>query len=406
MINITEVLRFLGVNSPPLSLPDQGNLYYDSSAHKWKASSNTGSYVNLLLEGDVTAGISGTIATNQIAVGSGLNTINGSSALTFDGTSFGIGSNTIPGSESLYVHNTSASAYSVTVDNTSSSNGGFIRARNNSSNAIQVGVYGSASPGTILGINTAGISAIISNGPSALAIGTFDSHPFVLSTNNTEAARFDSSQNLLIGATSNGTSRSTKLFVSSSSSSDYSFVGKNSSATNGAFIDLFADTDESYLGVTGSTGFTAFGATRAKVFLFYGRSTNGIAFGTSVSAPIVFATNDTERMRLNESGNHEHTIKTVSYAASTALDLTANNYQTVSLTGDITFTTSNRGSGRSISIRIVGDGSTRNLTFPVGWTFLGSAAPATLAASKTAVLSIFCYGSNDSDIVAAYAVQP
>jgi hypothetical protein len=58
-----------------------------------------------------------------------------------------------------------------------------------------------------------------------------------------------------------------------------------------------------------------------------------------------------------------------------------------------------------VSIRILPGASARTLTFPVEWDFLGT-KPATIAANKTAVLSLTFYGTSDDDCVAAYAVQP
>jgi len=97
---------------------------------------------------------------------------------------------------------------------------------------------------------------------------------------------------------------------------------------------------------------------------------------------------------------------TLTYAATTDIDFTStDNFRTVTLTGNITFTTSNRAAARSRTIRIVGDGSQRTLTFPA-WKFVGSAAPATLAANKIAILTLTAFGANDTDIVAAYAAEP
>lgn len=96
---------------------------------------------------------------------------------------------------------------------------------------------------------------------------------------------------------------------------------------------------------------------------------------------------------------------TISYSATTDLDLSVTtDLRTLALTGNVTFTTSNRATGRSLLLRIVADGSTRTLTFPAGWTFTTD-KPTQIAASKTALLCLFCYGANDTDIVAAYAVQ-
>lgn len=96
----------------------------------------------------------------------------------------------------------------------------------------------------------------------------------------------------------------------------------------------------------------------------------------------------------------------ITYAASVALDLSAldGQYRTISLTGDLTFTTSNLATGRTVVIRIIADASQRTLTFPAGWKFLGT-KPANIAASKTGVLSLTFFGTTDADCVAAWGVQ-
>jgi hypothetical protein len=97
---------------------------------------------------------------------------------------------------------------------------------------------------------------------------------------------------------------------------------------------------------------------------------------------------------------------TLTYAATTDIDFISEGFRTVTLTGNITFTTSNRAAGKSKAVRIIGDSVPRTLLFPAGWVFVGAAAPGTIAASKTGILTITCFGPNDSDVVAAYSVQP
>lgn len=104
--------------------------------------------------------------------------------------------------------------------------------------------------------------------------------------------------------------------------------------------------------------------------------------------------------------NVQITHGTLSYDASVVLDFDGNGFQTVTLTGVIEFTTSNLAAGRSKTVRIIGDSSERALTFPAGWTFVGAAAPATLAANKDAVLTLTSFGTTDANVVAAYAVEP
>jgi hypothetical protein len=77
-------------------------------------------------------------------------------------------------------------------------------------------------------------------------------------------------------------------------------------------------------------------------------------------------------------------------------------YQTISLTGNITFTTSNRASGRGVTIRMSATGTPRTINYPAGWKFFGNGFPATLDESELLV-TLFCFGSGDSDIVAAVA---
>jgi hypothetical protein len=92
----------------------------------------------------------------------------------------------------------------------------------------------------------------------------------------------------------------------------------------------------------------------------------------------------------------------VTSATTIALDFDGSALRSINtLTHDTTFSSSNRGAGKSLSIRIVSDSSGHTLAFPAGWVFI-STKPTAIAASKTAILSLTCYGSADTDIVAAY----
>jgi hypothetical protein len=145
------------------------------------------------------------------------------------------------------------------------------------------------------------------------------------------------------------------------------------------------------------------------------RTQLGLVIGTDVIAPSGNGSSLTGITQSQVSGltttdrpqfaNVRSTHSTLTYAATTDIDLDTDGFQTLTLTGNITFTTSNRAAGRSKTIRIVGDSSLRTFTFP-GWTFVGAAAPASLAANKDAILTITAFGTADTDIVAAYAVEP
>ncbi|MBL9084188.1 MAG: hypothetical protein JNK76_20480, partial [Planctomycetales bacterium] len=95
----------------------------------------------------------------------------------------------------------------------------------------------------------------------------------------------------------------------------------------------------------------------------------------------------------------------LTYAATTTLDLTGEGVETVTLTGDVTFQTSNRASGLRKTVRIIASGASRNITWPA-WVPLGAALPASLADGKTMVVDLLCFGTAETDVVAAAGVQP
>jgi hypothetical protein len=79
-------------------------------------------------------------------------------------------------------------------------------------------------------------------------------------------------------------------------------------------------------------------------------------------------------------------------------------YQSINMTGDITFTTSNRGDGRSVTLRINPGASSRTLTYPADWRFVGTKATS-LSSSKLAILTITFFGTADTDCIAAISVE-
>lgn len=72
--------------------------------------------------------------------------------------------------------------------------------------------------------------------------------------------------------------------------------------------------------------------------------------------------------------------------------------------GNITFTGSSYTAGKSVTVRVVCDGTARNVSFPADWKFV-SIKPTQLAANKTAVLATTCFGAAASDVVAAWAFE-
>jgi hypothetical protein len=100
-------------------------------------------------------------------------------------------------------------------------------------------------------------------------------------------------------------------------------------------------------------------------------------------------------------------FSTLDYAATVNLDMAALNGQTrtITLTGPLTFTTSNRANGLRVTLRLLPGASDRTLTFPPEWPFL-SDKPATIAANKLAILSLTFFGTAESDCIPAYKQQP
>lgn len=110
---------------------------------------------------------------------------------------------------------------------------------------------------------------------------------------------------------------------------------------------------------------------------------------------------------VNLSGNNLDNIQNLIHdtsATATTLDFAQDQLQTISISVNTTFATTGAATGKSKTIKILCDGTTRTLAFPAGWKFVG-AKPTDIAASKTAILTVTCFGSADADIVAAYAVE-
>ena len=78
----------------------------------------------------------------------------------------------------------------------------------------------------------------------------------------------------------------------------------------------------------------------------------------------------------------------------------------VSLAGNVVFSGSGYLFGAYVIVRIVCDGTNRTLAFPSGWKFVGSAAPASINANKTALLQLWSFGTTEADVVAQYIVEP
>lgn len=89
---------------------------------------------------------------------------------------------------------------------------------------------------------------------------------------------------------------------------------------------------------------------------------------------------------------------------SDTITLTMDNNRVLTRTasGNITFSGSSYTAGNSATVRVVAGASERTLTFPSSWVWV-SVKPTALAANETGILTITCFGSTESDVVAAWA---
>jgi hypothetical protein len=96
----------------------------------------------------------------------------------------------------------------------------------------------------------------------------------------------------------------------------------------------------------------------------------------------------------------------LTYATNVSLNFQTFGGKRLTLAGNVTFSATGHLFGAYMVVRIVCDGTNRTLAFPAGWKFVGAAAPTTINATKTALLRLWCFGTNDAEVVAQYAVEP
>ena len=89
-------------------------------------------------------------------------------------------------------------------------------------------------------------------------------------------------------------------------------------------------------------------------------------------------------------------------------DLTDGRIQEIDVTGTTNFQAlTGQLAGQQATIILEADGSgPHTLSFPAGWRFVGSAAPATIASSKVATLEIWTESTTDAAVICRYTVEP
>ena len=299
--------------------------------------------------------------------------------------------------------NTQISAKEVNANGT-----GGIYLLNDSNHRVGLGIYGTTySASTLFGISPADYATYVATSTQGLLLGTDTSSPIIIGTNNIERMRITNGGEFDIGSTS-VSSISTKMFVKSNGTTA-SLVLQSANTSDQTSLVLLDSTGgkQIYIDANGSgSGVGYFGLSGNGLGVILAYQTSNFALGTLDSQDIIIGTNNIERQRILGSGQHQYTPQILTYSATTNLDFSLPNVRTLSLTGDVTFTTSNLANGRSMTIRIDADSTPRNLTFPAGWKFLGSAAPTVIASSATAMLVLNAFGNSDSNVLAAYSVTP
>lgn len=99
------------------------------------------------------------------------------------------------------------------------------------------------------------------------------------------------------------------------------------------------------------------------------------------------------------------TLAALTSSASIEIDFDTQETMTLTLAHNTTFTTANKGAGKKKTIFITCDGTTRTMAFP-SWKPQGAALPASIAANKTATLTLECTSTTDSSVWAGYAAEP
>jgi hypothetical protein len=98
-------------------------------------------------------------------------------------------------------------------------------------------------------------------------------------------------------------------------------------------------------------------------------------------------------------------VSNLTWASTVDLSFNSAPYNYLIVTNNTTFTSSQLGAGKTITVKMFAGTTNYTLTFPT-WTFLGAGAPSQIASNKTGVLSITAWDGNTTNVIAAWAVQP
>ena len=157
--------------------------------------------------------------------------------------------------------------------------------------------------------------------------------------------------------------------------------------------------------VTGPASVTA-----GRIAEFSGTTGKVIAQSTVAIADLLALSGGTMTGAIITDKQVQTTVATLGTSGTITVDLTASMLQTTgSLTGNITsLVTSNRAAGRSATLRIINGATNRTIAYSASWRWVGTkpASGFTLPANKLGILTLTSFGANETDIIAAWAVEP
>lgn len=174
-------------------------------------------------------------------------------------------------------------------------------------------------------------------------------------------------------------------------------------AGNGSLMLMLACLSGSAEGDVAAAAFTTTGAGFGDVTGPGSSTTGGIPVFSDTTGKVLTTSTASITSGRVSAANFIPAHSAIAYAGSVAVDFAGDGLHTIALTGNLTLTSSNLAAGRTVTIRLACDGTARTLSFP-SWKFVGG-APSTLAASKTAVITMTSFGTTDADVVAAYSSE-
>lgn len=93
---------------------------------------------------------------------------------------------------------------------------------------------------------------------------------------------------------------------------------------------------------------------------------------------------------------------TLTYNTTQVFDFDANEYRQITLTGSLTtLSTSNRAAGKVMSIIVIGDTVPRGISFNPDWHHNPSDPSITISAGARVIMSFYCAGTAESDVIVA-----